>query len=117
MRGTISRLPFKPRLGVSQVLALLVYWPLARSAALLDRLGLLPAAWPLREYRNKSLYTMRTDALDRFGTRLEKRFTQRQIAEMLHSAGLQNIRFSDAPPYWVCTATKPTSGPASEKPS
>ena len=58
---------------------------------------------------------MRTDALDRFGTRLEKRFTQRQIVELLRVAGLQDIRFSAAAPYWVCTATKPTSDPASEK--
>ena len=42
----------------------------------------------------------RTDALDRFGTRLEKRFTRAEVALMMQSAGLSEIRFSDAPPYW-----------------
>ena len=112
-RRLISGSPFPLRYGLSQVIAVVVYWPLARAAKYFP----VPDSWPLKFYAERSFYSMRTDALDRFGTRLEKRFTQRQIAEMLHSAGLQNIRFSDAPPYWVCTATKPTSGPASEKPS
>ena len=43
---------------------------------------------------------MRTDALDRFGTRLEQRFTKQQIAQMMEAAGLDNIRFADAVPYW-----------------
>ena len=43
------------------LIALLVYWPLARGAALLDRFGLLPSGWPLAWYRDKSLYVMRTD--------------------------------------------------------
>jgi SAM-dependent methyltransferase len=106
MRAAISRLPFKPRLALSQILALLIYWPLARSAALLDRLGRLPAAWPLREYRDKSLYTMRTDALDRFGTRLEQRFNRAEIETMMARAGLEAICFSEAPPYWCACGLK-----------
>ena len=43
---------------------------------------------------------MRTDALDRFGTRLEKRFTKNQISKMMEEAGLENILFSDLKPYW-----------------
>jgi hypothetical protein len=49
---------------------------------------------------------MRTDALDRFGTRLEKRFTREEIKKMLESVGLTGIRFSDSAPYWVCAAVK-----------
>ena len=40
---------------------------------------------------------MRTDALDRFGTRLEKRFTRKEIAQMMKLAGLERIAFSDSP--------------------
>ena len=43
---------------------------------------------------------MRTDALDRFGTRLEQRFTQRQIKNMMEQAGLENIQFSSEVPFW-----------------
>jgi hypothetical protein len=49
---------------------------------------------------------LRTDALDRFGTRLEKRFTKSEIEKMLLKAGFTNIRFSDSTPYWVAVATK-----------
>src|SRR5258708_4249386 len=42
LRRVVSRLPFPLRYVVSQVLATIVYWPLARTALLLDRLGHLP---------------------------------------------------------------------------
>ena len=49
---------------------------------------------------------MRTDALDRFGTRLEHRFTQEQIKQMMEDAGLVNIQFSDIAPYWCALGIK-----------
>lgn len=104
LRRVVSRLPFPLRYVASQVMAACVYWPLARTALLLDRLGCLPATWPLAYYRDKSFYVMRTDALDRFGTKLEQRFTRRQIREMLETSGFTDVRFSEAPPMWcaVC---------------
>lgn len=113
MRRLISRAPFPLRYGLTQVIAGLVYWPLARVAKYLP----VPDSWPLKFYADRSFYCMRTDALDRFGTRLEKRFTRPQIMAMLDSAGLIGIRFSASAPYWLCTANRPTSAPASEKPS
>lgn len=61
---------------------------------------------PLGFYRHLSFYTMRTDALDRFGTRLEQRFTRKQIQSMMESAGLINIRFSDDAPYWCAVGIR-----------
>jgi hypothetical protein len=49
---------------------------------------------------------MRTDAYDRFCTRLEQRFTRRQIEEMLTEAGFEGIRFSDTVPYWCAVGKK-----------
>jgi len=49
---------------------------------------------------------MRTDALDRFGTRLEQRFTRAEITRMMRDAGLENIRFSDGFPYWCAVGFK-----------
>ena len=49
---------------------------------------------------------MLTDALDRFGTRLEKRFSKEQIISMLDIVGFENISFSEAEPYWVCLSYK-----------
>jgi hypothetical protein len=49
---------------------------------------------------------MRTDALDRFGTALEKRFTKEQIASLMVGAGLTNVRFSDSFPFWCAVGEK-----------
>lgn len=105
-RLLISRMPFAARLAVSQVVAASVYYPLARGAALLERAGLDVEVLPLSIYRHRSFYVMRTDALDRFGTRLERRFTAAQIREMMVGAGLKNVRFSDGPPFWCVVGEK-----------
>ena len=49
---------------------------------------------------------MKTDALDRFGTRLEKRFSKEDIKKMLHNAGMNEIKFSEKMPFWVCISRK-----------
>jgi len=49
---------------------------------------------------------MRTDALDRFGTRLEQRFTRDEIAHMMEAAGLVDIRFSEKMPFWVAVGRR-----------
>ncbi len=105
-RLVISRLPPKLRLGVSQIIALTIYWPLARIAALVEKIGLSPVGIPLESYRKRDFYVMRTDAYDRFCTRLEQRFTRQQIEQMLTSAELHDIRFSAAVPYWCAVARK-----------
>jgi SAM-dependent methyltransferase len=105
-RLIISPLPPGLRLAISQIIAVVAYWPLARFAALVERAGFSPAAIPLESYRHRKFYVMRTDAYDRFCTRLEQRFTRRQIEEMLTGAGFDQIRFSDTVPYWCAVARK-----------
>ncbi|MEM8603660.1 MAG: SAM-dependent methyltransferase, partial [Cyanobacteria bacterium P01_H01_bin.121] len=105
-RNIISRLPHSLRYWLSVIIAILIYWPLARLSLLLEKAGLNAEALPLSFYRAKSFYCMRTDALDRFGTRLEKRFSQAQIRTMLEQAGLEKITFSDQPPYWCALGYK-----------
>ena len=61
---------------------------------------------PLSDYRSKPFYMCKNDALDRFGTRLEQRFSKSQIISMLKSSGFKNIKFSNKTPYWVCLAEK-----------
>jgi SAM-dependent methyltransferase len=105
-RVVISPLPPTVRLLISQIIAVVVYWPLARFAALVERAGLSPSAIPLGFYRDRAFYVMRTDAYDRFCTRLEQRFTRWQIEQMLATAGFQEIRFSATAPYWCAVAKK-----------
>ncbi len=106
IRQGVSRLPHGARYGVSQVFAASVYWPLARTALLLEKAGKLPATFPLSFYRDRSFYVMRNDALDRLGTRLEQRFTKKQITAMLDRAGFDVPTFSDGVPHWVAWARK-----------
>lgn len=105
-RAAISRLPFPARKAVTTAIAAGVYWPLARTAALLERAGADVANLPLSEYRYRSFYSMRTDALDRFGTRLEQRFSRVEIEAMMRRCGLHDIRFREGPPFWVACGRK-----------
>ena len=99
-RRAISAMPFGLKKVVTDGIAVAVYFPLARTAGLLEKAGANVESFPLSTYRHHSFYTMRTDALDRFGTRLEQRFTRAEIAKMMTAAGLENIRFSDGIPFW-----------------
>jgi len=101
LRRVVSRLPYALRYLASHIIALMVYWPLARAALLLKKKGADVGNLPLSSYRHCSLYTMRTDALDRFGTRLEQRFTRAQIKKMMEQAGLERVSFSEHEPFWT----------------
>lgn len=98
-RRAISGMPFAIRRRFADAIAFTVYWPLSRLARLAEGFGRDVATWPLSAYRDQSLYTLRTDALDRFGTRLEQRFTRAEIAGMLTAAGGVDVRFWDDVPY------------------
>lgn len=100
VRKVVSRLPYGLRYAMSQLIAGAIYWPLARAAKLSETLGINVINFPLTAYRNCGFYVMRTDALDRFGTRLEQRFTKLEIKKMMESAGLEKIRFSEESPFW-----------------
>ncbi len=105
LRRAICRLPHSLRFVVSQLIAAVVYLPLARFSALLEKLGADVSRFPLSQYRSNSFYTMRTDALDRFGTRLEKRFTKAEMKEMMERCGLEKIRFSTTS-FWTAVGFK-----------
>lgn len=106
VRRVISASPRPIKFAACQVIAALVYWPLARLAGLLEKAGAKVDDLPLSDYRHMSFYSMRTDALDRFGTRLEQRFTRGQIDAMMRAAGLTDIRFLEGPPFWCAVGFK-----------
>lgn len=107
VRRFISQLPFPVKARLCDLLAAVLYWPLARTAKFFAKRGLRVDHLPLAAYRDRSFYVMRTDALDRFGTALERRFTREQIAAMMQQAGLERIRFSNTP-YWCALGYKKT---------
>jgi ubiquinone/menaquinone biosynthesis C-methylase UbiE len=106
LRRFVSSLPAWAKRAVTDLIAITVYWPLARASLLGERMGINMKNVPLYGYRNLSLYTMRTDSRDRFGTPLEARFTQEEIRDMMERAGLANVIISSDAPYWCAVGTK-----------
>ena len=106
LRRAVSKFPACLKHLVTDVLAVLVYFPLARLSLIVERMGFKVASIPLSFYRNHSFYTMRTDSRDRFGTPLEQRFTKKEIAAMLDVAGLRDVCFSDRAPFWCAVGIK-----------
>jgi SAM-dependent methyltransferase len=100
LRHIICRLPHSVKRVITKLIAAVCYWPITRGTLLLERAGVNVSNFPLSGYRQHSFYSMCTDALDRFGTRLEQRFTRKQIQVMMEAAGLERIEFSDGVPYW-----------------
>jgi len=106
IRFIISRTSFPVRKFITTLIALFIYFPITRIALIFDKLGLASDNMPLATYKNTSFYTMRTDALDRFGTKLEQRFTKKEIYTMMQDVGLENIEFSKDIPYWTACGYK-----------
>jgi len=108
LRWVISRLPYALRRFIAQVIASFVYFPLAQAAKLLEKRGKNVSNFPLHHYANMPFVMLQNDALDRFGTRLEQRFSKKEITEMLGNAGfdLSTIKFSDVEPFWTFSVKK-----------
>jgi len=106
IRKIVSVSPKPIKHFICSIIAILVYFPLSRTARLLEKLNVNVGNIPLSDYRQKPFYHCKNDALDRFGTRLEQRFSRAQITEMLLKAGCTNIEFSPNTPFWCCVAFK-----------
>lgn len=105
----ISRMPYLVRRATCEVIAALVYWPLARLSWVVEKMGLSSRNIPLHHYRDLNFYVMRNDAYDRFGTSLEQRFTKMEITQMVENAGfdVESLKFSDSEPFWTFAVRKP----------
>lgn len=106
LRREICRQPAWLKHLLTDTLALVVYYPIARFALLAEKMGYGIKSIPLSYYRSHSFYTMRTDSRDRFGTPLEQRFSRDEVAAMMEAAGLSDVRFSDRAPYWCAVGIK-----------
>ena len=108
LRWVISRLPYSLRRLIARVIAALIYLPLARTAKLLSSTGKNVSNFPLHHYADMPFIMLQNDALDRFGTRLEQRFSKKEISEMLDNAGfdLSTLKFSDIEPFWTFSVKK-----------
>ena len=106
IRKVICQMPPTIKYLVTDLLAVIIYFPLSQFARIAEYFGLSVDSIPLSYYRNLSFYTMRTDSRDRFGTPLEKRFTKNEIFKMMQDAGLKEVQFSEQAPYWCAVGIK-----------
>ena len=106
LRKIICRLPSGLKHLITDLIAVIIYFPFAKGSLMIEKLGLNVSSIPLSFYRNCSFYTMRTDSRDRFGTPLEQRFTKEEIYELMEDAGFKNIIFNSSEPRWCVVGIK-----------
>ena len=108
LRWAISRMPYSMRRLIAKIIAGAIYLPLARTSKLLGNKGKDVSNFPLHHYANMPFVMLQNDALDRFGTSLEQRFSKVEITEMLRAADfdLTTLKFSDAEPFWTFAVQK-----------
>ena len=107
-RLLICRMPSFLKKLTCDLIAILIYLPFITLSKIMKVIAgeKIAAKVPLSYYRNKSFNIVRNDALDRFGTPLEQRFSKKEITEMMENAGLEDLLFSDNTPYWHVTGKK-----------
>lgn len=109
LRSVVSTLQDPLKLTACDIIAATVYLPLVSLSRLLRWLSPQSEVYrtvPLSFYVDRSFYIMRNDALDRFGTPLEQRFSRIEIEAMMRRAGLSDIKFSSQEPYWHVVGTR-----------
>ena len=108
IRRVVSKLPSALKKITTDLLAIIIYMPFVLTVRFLRFLGLKKLAdWiPLSAYHNKSFFVIRNDSLDRFGTKLEHRFSKTEIEDMMAKCGLTNIVISPNTPYYHAVGKK-----------
>jgi hypothetical protein len=88
---------------MARLIAFSVYLPLARFAKFIEALNMNTTNIPLHHYSKMPFRIMANDALDRFGTRIEHRFSKDKIRILLKEAGfnIDTLTFSDLEPYYT----------------
>lgn len=106
LRILISSLPKFLNFLICDLIALIIYLPLAKFSLIMDYIGFQFKNFPLFFYRNSSFYVMRTDSRDRFGTPFEKRYSKKEIYLMMKDSGLEKIKFKNSLPFWTVIGYK-----------
>ena len=109
LRRIVSKFPLGLKKATCNFLAVVFYMPFVLLCRFLKFLS-IPEKFrkriPLQAYEDQSFYIIRNDSLDRFGTPLEQRFSQKEIKLMMEETGLTDIIFSDKIPYWHAVGKK-----------
>lgn len=102
IRNKVSTMNSSNKKLTCDLIAIFLYVPLVVITRIfkLFRLNKISKKIPLHDYCNKSFFMIRNDALDRFGTTLEQRFSKKQVVEMMEKSGLKEIIVSNGSPFY-----------------
>lgn len=108
IRKVVCRFPARLKKVVCDILAVVIYMPLVLWVRFLVLIGLRRVAvkMPLSAYNNKSFFVIRNDALDKFGTCLEQRFSKKEVEDMMANCGLEEIVISPLSPFYHAIGKK-----------
>ncbi len=108
LRRGVCQLPTGIKKITCDILAVGLYMPFVLTARLLNSIGLKKVSQklPLYDYSHQSFFVIRNDSLDRFGTKLEQRFSKEQVIKMMENSGLENIVVSPHSPYYHAIGRK-----------
>lgn len=108
IRRIVSKFPPVLKRISCDILAATTYMPFIYIGRLLNSVGLknLSNKMPLKDYQYKSFFIIRNDALDKFGTTLEQRFSKEEVIMLMQNSGLNNITVSPYSPYYHAIGKK-----------
>lgn len=107
IRVKVSMLPSEFKFVACDILFISVYLPLILWAKLMKFLKLAdPSKIPLGYYADQPLFIARTDARDRFGTSVERRYTRHELMNLLTTSGFRSIEIGEGEPFYRFSAKK-----------
>lgn len=107
-RTIVCNMPPRLKRITCDVLAVVLYMPFIFLGRMLFFFGFkkLVKKIPLAYYIDKTFFIIRNDSLDRFGTRLEQRFSKQEIIQLMQNSGLENIVVSPTTPFYHVVGQK-----------
>lgn len=108
-RNIVSKMPSRLKKFSCDFLAITTYMPVILLGKTFKKIGLksVAAKLPLAEYQTRSFFVIRNDAMDRYGTTFDQRFSKQEVITMMEKSGLKNIIVSPLSPYYHAVGQKP----------
>ncbi|MBC7629002.1 bifunctional 2-polyprenyl-6-hydroxyphenol methylase/3-demethylubiquinol 3-O-methyltransferase UbiG [Ferruginibacter sp.] len=109
IRNVVSKMPSSLKKFSCDILAITTYMPVIGLGRIMNAIGLKKAALklPLSEYQARSFFVIRNDAMDRYGTTFDQRFSKEEVITMMKKSGLENIVVSPISPFYHAVGRKP----------
>ena len=107
-RLVVCNMPARLKRVTCDALAVFLYMPFILTGRMLNffRFKKFAEKIPLSDYTDKTFFIIRNDSLDRFGTSLEQRFSEKEVIALMEKSGLADIVVSPSSPYYHAIGRK-----------